>query len=1056
MSVVPGWLCARGRASRLHRRAASRQQLGAEQLEPRQLLASHPGIVFDATGEEVPVDPAIQAALGDLLAYISAAAESQPTAGAFSLPAATPHRELIVWGNGGAIDGVLVTAVAHDGQAGSLATDLAAVGGTAIVTAGDYVSAVVPFTAIDDVAAIAALDYGDVAFESVANGSPITNQAAIALGAEAARARFGSDGSGVRVGVISDSFNNLGGYAYDVSIGVLPPDVAVLKDYPLFTQDGVPQPGDDEGRAMAQLVHSIAPGASLAFASSGSTPASFAESIRMLAEAGCQIIVDDITEGGVPWFQDGLVAQAVDDVVRDFGVAYFTSAGNFGRNSYAADFRPVAAADLEGLPAELADVTGLSLHDFDPGPGIDVFQTVGIPAGLDSVRIVMQWDQPWEDNASDIDLYVFSADGIELLTRLEGSHQLGADPVLGGTLPIPPGLDAVQLVVAHAGGVAPGYFKYLTYHATVEPEYVSGDSTITGHANAASAAAVGASFYFRTPAYRQTPGELAPSSSRGGTPILFAEDGQRLAKPVVRQQPRFVAPNIGDTSFFGSDVELNRLPNFSGTSAAAPNAAAVAALMKQLDPTLSPEEVFSVLGTTASGMPEAGGPRAVGAGLINAERALARVAGVTVTGTVFEDFDRDGSLSLGERPLAGETVFLDLNGNGQLDRAPVEGATRAYVGFQSTESTEIGIRTLIENPNTPNTGPLQQPFTATAGIDVSELPGAVTDLGVVFTLQSDQVLANQMIGPLFVTLISPNGVRVPIDGTTVLGEGTSASSFDPYPLLLPADRQPYPRLASQFETPVSEFLNGSGNAVLSQVDLAAVVGSSPNGRWQLEVQSGDADPARTATLESWELFLQTAEPSVQTGADGGYRFTGLSPAPVAGPIQPQLVVPPGRSLITPQGAYELTPGVGQQLAGVNFAVSLPTPIPRPPLRRSATIRVDRAVMGPQPVQFSWADLSLAVLGQPTGERFVVATTTIGRVEKWNGQRWIDVSRPPMGSSPRELLQRLAERVISPTDALRWLPPAGVADGQTAFLIIGWDGVAVGTGLSEVGFEPTPA
>ena len=381
-----------------------------------------------------------------------------------------------------------------------------------------------------------------------------------------------------------------------------------------------------------------------------------AESIRMLAEAGCQIIVDDITEGGVPWFQDGLVAQAVDDVVRDFGVVYFTSAGNFGRNSYAADFRPVAAADLEGLPADLADAAGLVLHDFDPGPGIDVFQTVGIPAGLDSVRIVMQWDQPWEDNASDVDLYVFSADGTELLTRLGGSHQLDADPLLGGTLPIPPGLDAVQLVVAHAGGA------------------------------------------------------------------------------------------------------------------------------------------------------------------------------------VFEDFDRNGSQTLGERSLAGEPVFLDLNGNGQLDRAPAAGATRAYVGFQSTASAAIGIRTLIANPNSPSTGPLQQPFTANAAIDVSGLPGAVTDLGVVYTLQSDQVVADQAIGRLFATLISPSGVRVPLEGSLVLGDGTPANGFTAYPLL----------------------------------------------------------PA------------------------------------------------------------------------------------------------------------------------------------------------------------------LVQRVISPTDQLRWVPPAGAADGQTAFSIVGWDGIAVGTGLSEVGFEPTPA
>ena len=152
-------------------------------------------------------------------------------------------------------------------------------------------------------------------------------------------------------------------------------------------------------------------------------------------------------------------------------------------------------------------------------------------------------------------------------------------------------------------------------------------------------------------------------------------------------------------------------------------------------------------------------------------------------GAVFEDFDRNGSQTLGERSLAGEPVFLDLNGNGQLDRAPAAGATRAYVGFQSTASAAIGIRTLIANPNSPSTGPLQQPFTANAAIDVSGLPGAVTDLGVVYTLQSDQVVADQAIGRLFATLISPSGVRVPLEGSLVLGDGTPANGFTAYPLL---------------------------------------------------------------------------------------------------------------------------------------------------------------------------------------------------------------------------------------------------------------------------------
>ena len=581
----------------------------------------------------------------------------------------------------------------------------------------------------------------------------------------------------------------------------------------------------------------------------------FADSIEQLVAAGCQIIVDDITEGGVPWFQDGIVALAVDAAVQDAGVTYLTAAGNFGRNGYGSDFRGVAAADLAGLPSELTASGDYVLHDFDPGPAVDVFQLVTIPAGTTEIRLGLQWDQPWGANESDLDLFVYAADGQTLLDRLDGSHQIGGDPSINGILPVPAGLETVQLVLAHTGGAAPGYVKYLTYHAELEVEHAAGTSTIVAHANSATAAAVGASFYFRTPAYRQTPAELVSSSSWGGTPILFTAAGERLPAAETRQQPRFVAPNIGDTSFFGQDVDLNGFPNFSGTSAAAPNAAAVAALMKQLDPGLTAEEIFAILGETAGGMPGFGGPLAVGEGLINAERALARVGGGGVSGRVLEDSDRDG-LDAADLPLAEATVFLDLNGNGQLDRAPAAGATRAYVGFESPQPVAIGIREQIDNPNVPNNGPLERPFTATSPVEVSGLPGLVTDLGVLYTLASDRAIDDEVIGPLFVTLISPAGVRVPLQGTTVFGNGGAASPFSPLPTMLPADGLPHPRLVSQFETPVSEFIEGVGRAWLSQVDLAQMVGSDPNGRWQLEVQSGDDDPARTATLESWELFLR--------------------------------------------------------------------------------------------------------------------------------------------------------------------------------------------------------
>ena len=58
--------------------------------------------------------------------------------------------------------------------------------------------------------------------------------------------------------------------------------------------------GIDEGRAMAQLVHDLAPGAELAVADYANSEEGFADRIRALRAAGANVIVDDITYGSEP------------------------------------------------------------------------------------------------------------------------------------------------------------------------------------------------------------------------------------------------------------------------------------------------------------------------------------------------------------------------------------------------------------------------------------------------------------------------------------------------------------------------------------------------------------------------------------------------------------------------------------------------------------------------------------------------------------------------------------------------------------------------------------
>ena len=63
------------------------------------------------------------------------------------------------------------------------------------------------------------------------------------------------------------------------------------------------------------------------------------QTFRLWRPPGRKSSVDDLIDLAEPMFQDGIIAQAVDNVVAT-GVAYFSAAGNEGRQSYQSVFRP--------------------------------------------------------------------------------------------------------------------------------------------------------------------------------------------------------------------------------------------------------------------------------------------------------------------------------------------------------------------------------------------------------------------------------------------------------------------------------------------------------------------------------------------------------------------------------------------------------------------------------------------------------------------------------------------------------------------------------------------
>ncbi len=443
------------------------------------------------------------------------------------------------------------------------------------------------------------------------NGATVTSQRPVttttddnsdqAVRGDVARATYGVSGAGVRVGILSDSFNLHGGYAADVASGNLPAGVQVLEEGPAG--------GNDEGRAMADLVHKIAPGAQILFHTATGGEADFATGIKALAAAGANVIVDDVAYLDEPFFQDGgVLQQAVEQVVAE-GVSYFTSASNEGRDFYQSAFTPLQTS-LPSLPGNWMVANFGSAQA--PMPYIDLT----IPSG-GACAIDLQWDQPFASigaghgSQNSLAMALYTSDNTLIGTA--GTLNAGQNPEQLLEFTNPSNQTAFRLVIVSNGLAAPpDLFKFIVYgNATIDnPQAGIGSGTVTGHELVTGANTVGAMAWSAAPRFGGND-QIEGFSSVGSGTLLFDSQGNRLPQPVDAGKVSFDAPDGSMTSVFAP---------FYGTSAAAPNAAAVAALMLQENPFLSPAQVSDMLAQSATAAQGAAG--GTGAGLIQADGAV--------------------------------------------------------------------------------------------------------------------------------------------------------------------------------------------------------------------------------------------------------------------------------------------------------------------------------------------------------------------------------------------------------------------------------------------------
>lgn len=428
------------------------------------------------------------------------------------------------------------------------------------------------------------------------------------------------DGSCVKVGVIANGIDS----ADDASSsGDLPDDGAGFPH--LDIDPDLPGEGD-EGTAMLEIIHDLAPAAELAF-SGPETAVDMVASIQYLTAAGCHVICDDLGFYGQPYFSDGPVALAAKAAI-DAGIVYVSAAGNDRKEHYQGDFNRLGLG-------------GTWFHDFG---GEDVAVNISVPPN-GSLDASLQWDEVFGSAATDFNLFLLNFEGDMVLASGNEVQDGDDDPYEFLSWTNNTGFDVtVKLSVVDVFGNAPFHvLELFAYGApgdtTFWQEHVVAADSVFGHPAVTEVLSTAAVLSFGVPC------ELSEFSSRGPSTIMAG-----VPVPEVRDTPALAATtcvSITGAGCFACDDPCPPQVDciFCGTSAAAPHVAGIVAQMLEAKPDATPAEIRAALAIGATDCGDPGFDFSFGMGFADAPESIEALAPAMVL------------------------CRCDLNGDGEVDGA---------------------------------------------------------------------------------------------------------------------------------------------------------------------------------------------------------------------------------------------------------------------------------------------------------------------------------------------------------------------------------------------------